>query len=70
MKRSQYFCPPHYLIPGAGELEIIGVGDVTIEDVYHRVTTGSNGIYGIEVELATQVRTPVYFYPPEIKTNS
>lgn len=70
MKRSKYFCPPDYLIPGAEELEIIGVGDVTIEDVYHRVTTGSNGIYAIEVDSATQVKKPVYFYPPEIKTNS
>jgi len=45
MKKSKFFCPPEHLVAASNEIEIIGVGDVTIEDAYHRVISGSFGIY-------------------------
>lgn len=69
MKKSKFFCPPEHLVAASNEIEIIGVGDVTIEDAYHRVISGSFGIYAYEVDPETNVRTPVYIYPQSIKTN-
>lgn len=65
-----FFCPPQHKIGTSEELQIFGVGDVTIKDEHHRVTTGSFGIYAYEVDPTTKAKRPVFIYPHWIKTNT
>ena len=45
----------------------MGTGDVSFQDMFHRITTGSHGIYAEELD-ETMKEVPVFIYPDGILT--